>query len=138
LGTVIEDGSVDNAATYYITNPGEKVSQDQINTLVSRSKAARDEAVRQMGAGNMVLANDYNHFAAELSTMADNLPYFAKFDPPQRDYNSLTLTARKRFSKNWLAQASYTYARTIGNYPGIYNPYIDQRDPNLPPIYHLP
>jgi hypothetical protein len=138
LGTIIEDGSVDNAAHYYITNPGERVSQDQIHTLSGRAAAARTEATRQMAAGNMVLADDYNHLAGELATFADNLGYFGQFEKPRRDYDALTLTARRRFSRNLQVQASYTYARTIGNYPGIYNPYIDQRDPNISQMYDLP
>ena len=142
LGTIIEDGSVNLERTgtgnYYITNPGESVSQDQINTLLSRAKAANAEAMRQMGAGNVIAAHDYQAFSADLNTFADTLPYFARFEPPSRDYNALTLTAKKRFSRNWLAQASYTYARTIGNYPGIYNPYIDQKDPNISTLYDLP
>jgi hypothetical protein len=138
LGTIIEDGSVDNASNYYITNPGESVSQGQLKTLTDRADAARNEAVRQMAAGNMVLANDLNHLATRLDTFADTLPYFGQFAKPQRDYNALTITARKRFSKSWLAMASYTYARTIGNYPGIYNPYIAQQDPNISQMYDLP
>jgi hypothetical protein len=142
LGTIIEDGSVNltriGTGNYYITNPGEPVAADQLNTLRSRATAASTEAMRQMAAGNVIAAHDYQAFSADLSTFADNLPYFAKFDPPSRDYNALTLTAKKRFSRNWLAQASYTYARTIGNYPGIYNPYIDQKDPNISTLYDLP
>src|SRR5262249_13476188 len=135
---IIEDGSVNNARTYYIVNPGEKISNSQTQTLANRSKAARQQAVQYMQAGNMVLADDYNSFASELANFADDLPYFANFDKTPSDYNALPLTAKKRFSKNWLAQASYTYARTIGNYPGIYNPYIDQRDPNISQMYDLP
>src|SRR5262249_23536762 len=45
---------------------------------------------------------------------------------------------KKRFSKNWLLQASYTYARTLGNYPGTYSPYNDQRDPNISSMFDLP
>ena len=142
LGTIIEDGSVNltriGTGNYYITNPGESVSSSQIQTLQDRARAANVEAMRQMSAGNVIAAHDYQAFSADLSTFADSLPYFARFEKPERDYNSLTLTAKKRFSRNWLAQASYTYARTIGNYPGIYNPYIDQKDPNISTLYDLP
>ena len=50
-----------------------------------------------------MLANNYNVLSSDLATFADNLPYFQNFTKPQRDYNSMTLTAKKRFSKNWLA-----------------------------------
>src|SRR5262249_51300108 len=46
--------------------------------------------------------------------------------------------ARKRLGQSWLLQASYTYARSTGNYPGIYSPYNNQRDPNLSTLYDLP
>ena len=38
------------------------------------------------------------------------------YDPAERTYRGLQLTAEKRFSNNWNAQASYTYSRTRGNH----------------------
>ena len=138
LGPVIEDGSVDGGNTYFITNPGESVSSGQLQTLRDRAVNARQLAAQNMSTGHMTLASDYAYLASELETFADQLPYFGNFAKPTRDYNAFTVTARKRFSRNWLAQASYTYARTIGNYPGLYDPYIGQQDPNISELYDLP
>src|SRR5262249_21908813 len=71
LGTIIEDASVDNAKHYYILNPSESVSKEQVNTLLDRAKAANVEAMRQMSAGNMVAAHDYLSFAGDLNTFAE-------------------------------------------------------------------
>jgi hypothetical protein len=38
---------------------------------------------------------------------------------PRRDYDALELHLRKRLSHNWAADATYTYSRLYGNYPGI-------------------
>ena len=40
------------------------------------------------------------------------------FPKPKRNYDALVLTATKRLSHNFLLLASYTYSRTLGNYPG--------------------
>src|SRR5262245_9239925 len=40
------------------------------------------------------------------------------YDAAERDYNGLQFTLERRFSKNWLAQGSYTYSRTEGNHFG--------------------
>src|SRR5262249_34986499 len=86
----------------------------------------------------MILAEQYNYLAGELDQFGDLLHFFGGFEKPERNYNAFTLTARKRFSKNWLAQGSYTYARTIGNYNGLYDPQINQKDPNVTELYDLP
>jgi hypothetical protein len=138
LGQIIEDGSVDNAVHYYITNPGTAPTTDQLNTLHQHSATAKQLAMQDMASGKTQLANDYQYLAGELDTMADLMHFFGSFDKPTRDYNAFTLMARKRFSKNWLAQASYTYARTIGNYNGLYDPQIGQKDPNVTELYDLP
>ncbi|MGE5199515.1 MAG: hypothetical protein ACM3H9_07725, partial [Rhodospirillaceae bacterium] len=38
---------------------------------------------------------------------------------PQRDYDAFEVHLRKRFSHNWAADATYTYSRIYGNYPGL-------------------
>jgi hypothetical protein len=43
------------------------------------------------------------------------------FDRPRRDYDALQFTLQRRFSKNIYTQASYTYSRARGNYPGLVN-----------------
>jgi hypothetical protein len=136
LGPVIEDGSVDNATTYYIANPGEPVERSQIQTLQNQAIAARK--IADQPGTDPLLRGQLQHLANSLDAFADDLPNFAKFDKPRRDYDAISITARKRFSKNWLAQASYTYARTIGNYPGLFNPVNGQIDPNISTQFDLP
>ncbi len=38
---------------------------------------------------------------------------------PKRDYDAFEVHLRKRFSQNWQADATYTYSRIYGNYPGL-------------------
>jgi hypothetical protein len=40
-------------------------------------------------------------------------------DKPIRKYDAFEVHLRKRFSKNWAADATYTYSRIWGNYPGL-------------------
>jgi len=37
----------------------------------------------------------------------------------KRNYDAFEVHLRKRFSKNWAADATYTYSRIYGNYPGL-------------------
>jgi hypothetical protein len=47
-------------------------------------------------------------------------------NPPglERNYNGFELTLNKRMSNNWMARASYVYAKSSGNYP-LTGDYID-------------
>jgi hypothetical protein len=47
------------------------------------------------------------------------------------------MQATKRLSKNWMMQGSYTYSRTLGNYPGLFSPDNGQVDPNISSQYDL-
>jgi hypothetical protein len=38
---------------------------------------------------------------------------------PKRNYDAFEVHLRKRFSQNWAADATYTYSRIYGNYPGL-------------------
>jgi outer membrane receptor protein involved in Fe transport len=122
LGRVIEDVSVDGANTYIIANPGEFSSGDE--------QAMRDEIQRLMDEGNVeragVLQNRLNQFIK-----------IREFDKPRREYNALQVTAKKRYSKNFFVQGSYTYSRLEGNYPGLYSPDNGQVDPNISSQYDL-
>ena len=62
-------------------------------------------------------------------TLAD-YKEIGKFPKAKRDYNAFELTIAKRFSKTWYLNASYVYARTIGNYSGLYQATTGQSDPN--------
>ena len=57
---------------------------------------------------------------------------FAKeFPRPVRNYDAVTVFLNRTFSDGWLAQASYTWSRLEGNYPGLFRPENSQLDPNI-------
>ncbi|RKH08604.1 TonB-dependent receptor [Corallococcus sp. CA053C] len=57
---------------------------------------------------------------------------FAKeFPTPVRDYDAVTAYLNRTFTDGWLAQASYTWSRLYGNYPGLFRPENNQLDPNI-------
>jgi hypothetical protein len=123
LGAIIEDVSPDYGNTYYITNPGYAPDtsgiQSQINQLAGKTDPAS-------------LAK-----LDELKKLLSDYQQIGKFPKATRDYNALELTAAKRFSRTWYLNASYLYARTIGNYPGLYQATNGQSDPNITSAFDL-
>ncbi|MCG8425193.1 MAG: TonB-dependent receptor [Proteobacteria bacterium] len=111
LGRVIEDISIDGGTTYVIANPGE-VDEAAVQAEFEAGKI--DERTR------------------------DNLLAAADYDTPTRAYDAVVLTAEKRFSRNLMVQASYTYSRLEGNFPGLFSPETGQLDPNLTSMFDLP
>jgi len=71
---------------------------------------------------------------AKLTTLQDlqNVP------KPMRTYDAITVSMAKRFSKNWLARAAYTYSRLIGNYEGLYQAELNYFAPNGNNSYDVP
>lgn len=53
------------------------------------------------------------------------------FPKARRIYDAVNLYFDKRFSKNWLATASYTLAFLRGNIAGLFRPETGQLDPNI-------
>ena len=119
LGRVIEDVSTDGANTYIISNPGEfdqseeNALQNRINSIDDPKEKARLQHQLQLYEGIRI------------------------FDHPSRDYNSLEFTLTRRFSKKLYLQASYTYSRTEGNYPGSVSYDNGQLDPNISSQFDL-
>jgi hypothetical protein len=126
LGQVIEDISTDGGNNYIIANPGNSFDDEaaklaqQAESMLADGDAMNDE-----------LAEVYK-FRAEMLGRVDD------FDKPIRRYNSIVVTANQRFSKNAMLQASYTYSRSKGNYPGLFSTETQQDDPNLTSMYDLP
>lgn len=57
---------------------------------------------------------------------------FAKdFPQATRDYDAVTVYLNRTFADGWLGQASYTWSRLYGNYPGLFRPETGQLDPNI-------
>ncbi|MCB9562129.1 MAG: TonB-dependent receptor [Kofleriaceae bacterium] len=122
LPVAIEDISTDGGNTYIITNPGEDLSS-QADDL----RAQADDLM----ATDPALADVYRARAGYLDAVR-------QFDKPIRNYDAIQLTANQRFSKNALLLASYTYSRSVGNYPGLFSTETGQLDPNLTSLYDLP
>ena len=61
----------------------------------------------------------------------------AGFDKPTRDYDAIELTVVRRVSR-LLLQASYTYSRTFGDYPGDIDYNTSQAEPNRLTEYDIP
>jgi hypothetical protein len=122
LKRVIEDVSTDGAATYIIANPGEW-SEDEEQKLQAQIDAA------QM-SGDTDEVNRLNRLMRLFTGVR-------VFDKPTRRYDALQFTATRRFSKALYVQASYTYSRTVGNYPGLISYDNGQVDPNISSQYDL-
>jgi outer membrane receptor protein involved in Fe transport len=119
LGRVLEDVSPDNTETYILSNPGE-FDEDAEAALEAEIARTTDPA--------------------ELERLQHQLEVFQgirKFDKPRRVYDAVQLTAVKRFSDSFFLQASYTYARTYGNFPGLYSPDSGAINPNITAQYDL-
>jgi len=126
LPVVIEDISTDGGNSYLITNPGENLDGES-RTL-------------QMEADRLIATGDPQQVAlGELyASRAEQMLYVKNFDKPTRDYDALQITAKQRPTRNSLLQASYTYSRSQGNYPGLFSTETGQLDPNLTSLYDLP
>jgi hypothetical protein len=113
LGTIIEDGTADTSFTSVLANPGHvpESAITQANTNLTNAQLA----VNANPADPQAQANLSNAQA-----VVTTLKGLAAAPTPERTYDALTLSLTKRFSKNWLARASYTYSRLIGNYEGLY------------------
>jgi outer membrane receptor protein involved in Fe transport len=122
LKRVIEDVSTDGAATYIIANPGEW-SEDEEAKLQAQIDAA-------MAAGDTAEVNRLNRLMRLFTGIR-------VFDQPTRRYDALQFTVTRTFSKSLYMQGSYTYSRTVGNYPGLISYDNGQVDPNISSQYDL-
>jgi outer membrane receptor protein involved in Fe transport len=133
LPQVIEDMSADSANFYLIGNPGRDYSDlaEELEALAMSQGLAEctdDDETNDPTTCAQAFVNDARAF---------NLSRIKYFDKPSRDYDSIAITANKRFSKNALMIASYTYSREYGNFPGLYSTETGQLDPNLTSMYDL-
>jgi len=118
LGRAVEDVSTNGGLNFVIANPGESVSaadiarqQSQCDDLQGKfDGAAMDDPQRDVYARELNRCN----FLADAFGKVGSL-----FNKPIRNYDAWTVKLNKRFARNWLLQASYTYSRLIGNYDGF-------------------
>ncbi len=118
LGRAVEDVSTNGGLNFIIANPGESVSaadiakqQAQCTELQGKfDGAAMDDPQRDVYARELNRCN----FLADAFGKVGSL-----FSKPIRNYDAWTFKLNKRFARNWILQASYTYSRLIGNYDGF-------------------
>lgn len=120
LGRIIEDLSPDGGQDYIIANPSEPTDPDKVKDL--QNQIAR--------------TGDPMRKAALQKTLSLYQQVYS-YDKPKRDYNALVITANKRLTHNIILLTSYTYSRTLGNYPGLYQASNNQLDPNISTQYDL-
>ncbi len=113
-GNVIEDGSFDDGATYFLFNPGESLTD-----RIARQAPAFDAEGNQLfGEGIGGVGNGFGR--------------------ARRYYRALEFTATKRFTDNYQFIASYVYSSLIGNYEGLFRNDNGQADPNITSLFDLP
>ncbi len=146
LGAIIEDGTAADG-TFILANPG-NVPSDSLTA--SQNQVTKTQAVvaqRQMDLDNATPAAKaaaqlaLDHATSDLSgaqSLLANLKAMQTEPKPERTYDALTLFVDKRFSKQWLVHASYTYSRLVGNYEGLYQDHQDYFAPNGGNAYDTP
>jgi len=139
LGNIVEDGTAYDGA-FLLGNPGNVPNEaitayqnqiTQYTAQVTQSQAAVDNATNAADKmkAEAALAQAQNNLATAQSLLG-NLKGLASEPKPERTYDAVTLFVDKRFSKQWLVHASYTYSRLIGNYEGLYQDHQDYFAPN--------
>jgi hypothetical protein len=126
LPVVIEDISTDGGNTYLITNPGEDLTDEAMKLHAEADRLIASGDPEQMALGELY------------DQRATSMEYIKNFDKPTRNYDALQITAKQRPTRRSLLQASYTYSRSQGNYPGLFSTETGQLDPNLTSLYDLP
>ncbi len=129
IGNIIEDGYSTSGSA--IANPG-NVPQSALDAAQHQLDAAMNAAAGD--PSNAIAQATYQTAQANLSA----LKQLASAPKPERNYDALTVSLNKRFSKNWLARASYTYSRLIGNYEGLYQYETNYVSPNGTNAYDYP
>ena len=135
LGNIIEDISPDGGRHYTLANPG--VQPDP-----SLGKELSNEVTRLNQAQ---MADPQNEqIKADLATAQGRLDAYklqqqigTVYPRAIRNYDALVLTMQKRLSNRFSIISSYTFSRTIGNYPGAFSSSNGQLDPNASSQFDL-
>jgi outer membrane receptor protein involved in Fe transport len=130
LPVAIEDMSTDGGTTYFVANPGESFD-DEAQEWDDKATAAMATCDANPDAVECGLVEVYQ-------LRADNMRTIKDLDKPVRNYDAIQITANQRFSKSAMLLASYTYSRSVGNFPGLFSTETGQLDPNLTSMYDLP
>ena len=121
LGRAVEDVSTNGGQNFIIANPGVGVKESDI----AAQEATCAELQSQFDAFDPDDENK-NAVARELNQCNILVDSYRQintlFEKPTRNYDAWTFQLQKRFAKNWLLLASYTYSRLVGNYDGFVDP----------------
>ncbi len=121
LGRAVEDVSTNGGQNFIIANPGVAVRESDIQAQRDTCAAlqAEYEGFDSDDDNRNPVARELNrcNFLADAYTQINEI-----FEKPTRNYDAWTLQVQKRFAKNWLLLASYTYSRLVGNYDGFVDP----------------
>ena len=127
LPVVIEDISIDGGNTYLITNPGVNFDDE-----AAGSTAQATQLMASSDPQDQALAQVLLEPRATACTPSKN------FDKPRPQLRRAPAHATQRPTKASLLIASYTYSRSMGNYPGLFSTETGQLDPNITSLYDLP
>lgn len=121
LGRAVEDISTNGGLNFIIANPGEDVSQSDIN-----AEQARCDGLQAEINGLDMDAPERGQLARELQRCEFLVDAYGKvgslFDQPVQNYDAFTFELKKNFARNWMVLGSYTYSRQVGNYDGFVDP----------------
>jgi hypothetical protein len=124
LGRAVEDVSTNGGLNYVIANPGEAVAPQDIQIQQQycddlEGELESLEATDPGGDANSGVARELQQcrFTVDAYEKVGRL-----FDKPTRNYDAFTFRLNKRFGRNWILVASYTYSRLVGNYDGFVDP----------------
>jgi len=84
-------------------------------------------------AGEYFIANPGSGIGAEFSDYAQTMTIPAP--KAKRVYDSVEVTARKRYGNGWQLMASYLWSKLEGNYDGTFQVSTGQLDPNINSAY---
>ncbi|MBX7079450.1 MAG: carboxypeptidase regulatory-like domain-containing protein [Nannocystaceae bacterium] len=137
LGRGVEDISTDGGNNFIIANPGVAVASEDINAQRRRCEQLEQEL------DGLNMDNDRRpEVARSLQRCEFLLDAYGKvgtmFDRPRRNYDAFSFEVRKRFARNWMVNASYTYSRLVGNTDGFVDPVTGAINLGASAQYDLP
>ncbi len=118
LARTVEDVSPNGGLNFVIANPGESVSAGDLSRQQSKCTALQSQydSTGEEDPGRASVSRELQH----CNFLLDAYDRVGRdFTKPTRNYDAWTLRVNKRFARNWLLTASYTYSRLIGNYDGF-------------------
>lgn len=133
LGAVIEDGTAASDFTFVLANPGQ-VPEESLRAAEADVAAKQQELDRAAPADRPARETELGALKSRLA----NLQGLAAEPKPERTYDALTVSLRKRLGRRLSVNAWYTYSRLYGNYNGLYDADNNYAAPNGSNAYDTP